>query len=141
MTRTDAPKTGQAPFARVPLLARGEGGAIAVVAAAVFISFGFSWWWPLVLFPLLDLSFLGYAGGIRIGGIVYNAAHNYIVPSILAATHAVLVLVGTGAEPLVFIAGVWFFHVGLDRALGYGPRPLTWQSSIRHDAELDERKA
>ncbi len=92
----------------------------------LFLFFGFAWWWLLVLFLVFDFSFLGYVGGIRAGGIAYNIAHNYVAPSVLISTYAVLLLAGATVDSLVFIAGLWFFHVGVDRALGYGPRPLSW---------------
>ncbi|WP_374945531.1 DUF4260 family protein [Agreia sp.] len=126
MTAATDRKPGQAPSTPVPALYRVEGAAVAAGAVVLFVCFGFAWWWLLVFFLVLDFSFLGYIGGIRAGGIAYNLAHNYVVPSVLLATYGVLLTAGVTVESLVFIAGPWFFHVGLDRALGYGPRPLTW---------------
>jgi Domain of unknown function (DUF4260) len=124
-TVTDRPRPAKAPSTPVPLIYRLEGGAIAAVAVAAFALLGFAWWWLLVFFLAFDLSAIGYAAGNRAGAVGYNLVHNYFAPGILAATYVVLLLGGVTFWPLVFIAGCWFFHVGLDRALGYGPRPLS----------------
>ena len=66
-----------------------------------------------MLFLAPDASFAGYLGGPRIGAAVYNVAHSYVGPLILAGT-----LLGTGTGlPLAFL---WAAHIGFDRALGYG---------------------
>jgi Domain of unknown function (DUF4260) len=123
-TATARPRPVKAPSTPVPLIYRLEGGAIAAVALVMFILLGFAWWWLLVFFLAFDLSAIGYAAGNRAGAIGYNLVHNYFAPGLLAAAYVVLLLAGTMFWPLAFVAGCWFFHVGLDRALGYGPRPL-----------------
>jgi hypothetical protein len=117
------PAPARAPSTPVPLIYRLEGGAIAAVAVVVFILLGFAWWWLLVFFLAFDLSAIGYAASNRAGAIGYNLIHNYFAPGILVAAYVALLLAGTAFWPLAFVAGCWFFHVGLDRALGYGPRP------------------
>lgn len=97
-----------------------ENALIAVAVLTAFVVTGAGWWWPLVLFLAFDLSMLGYLGGPRLGAAAYNAVHSYVVPAGLAVTG--LVFVATGLDPFwaFFIAGLWAFHVGADRALGYG---------------------
>jgi Domain of unknown function (DUF4260) len=74
-----------------------------------------SWWVYAILFLAPDLSFAAYLGGPKIGAIIYNAAHSYLVPVALMTTGFAL------ASPLVLsIAIIWMAHIGLDRALGYG---------------------
>ena len=119
------PPRRKAPAIPLGLMPRIEGGAIAATAAVAFVSTGFAWWWLLVLFLVFDLSALGYAWSNRAGAISYNLVHNYTAPAVLAATFGVLLMAGVPAWPLAFTAGCWFFHVGVDRALGYGPRPGT----------------
>jgi hypothetical protein len=67
----------------------------------------------LILAP--DLSFLGYLACPKIGAIIYNAAHSYLVPMTLMTA-------GFGFAPplLVSVAMIWLAHIGFDRALGYG---------------------
>ena len=119
------PPRRKAPAIPLGLMSRIKGGAIAATAAVAFVSTGFAWWWLLALFLVFDLSALGYAWSHRVGAISYNLVHNYTAPAVLASTFGVLLLAGIAAWPLAFIAGCWFFHVGVDRALGYGPRPAT----------------
>jgi hypothetical protein len=74
-----------------------------------------SWWVYAILFLAPDLSFAGYLAGPRVGAIVYNAAHSYMVPVTLMVSGFAL------ASPLVLsIAMIWMAHIGIDRALGYG---------------------
>jgi hypothetical protein len=107
------------------MIHRLEGGAIASLAAVAFISTGFAWWWLLILFLVFDLSALGYPWSNKAGATGYNLVHNYTAPAVLASTYGILLLAGVALWPLAFIAGCWLFHVGIDRSLGYGPRPAT----------------
>lgn len=100
---------------RLPIrIQRLEGLAIAATAV-IFIHQGFAWWWLLVLFLALDLSMIGYAHSARVGALSYNLGHNYVGP---------VLLIGVGAFAELpwawFVALAWAFHVGTDRALGYG---------------------
>ncbi|MEC5178133.1 hypothetical protein RCH16_003164 [Cryobacterium sp. MP_M5] len=126
MTRSAAPKAehrAKAPSSPVSPIHRVEGAAVAASAATLFILGGFSWWWLPVLFLVFDLSFIGYAVSNRAGAYGYNLVHNYVAPAILIAVYSLLHVIGIPLWPLAFIAGCWFFHVGADRAMGYGPRP------------------
>ncbi|APU16685.1 MULTISPECIES: DUF4260 family protein [Actinoalloteichus] len=111
------------PFAPLGLVHRVEGGLIAATAAVFFVLAGFDWWWLPALFLVFDLSFLGYAVSNRVGAFSYNLVHNFAAPAMLVSVYGILIVNGIPAAPLIFIAGCWFFHVGADRALGYGPRP------------------
>lgn len=112
------------PSTPVPALARIEGAALAVAAAVAFVAVGFAWWWLLALFLLFDLSMVGYAMNDRVGAIAYNAVHNYAVPAVLVVVAITMLRLGGDARAVAFIAGCWLFHVGVDRAVGFGPRPL-----------------
>ena len=118
-----ARRSGAAPSTPVAPIYRVEGGAVAAASVVLFVLAGFDWWWLLALFLVFDLSFVGYAFGNRVGALAYNLAHNYVAPTVLVAVYGGLLALGTDAWPLAFAAGCWFFHVGVDRALGYGPRP------------------
>ncbi len=72
------------------------------------------WLVPLLLF-LPDLFMIGYARSSRVGAWLYNFAHSYPAPGLLGAVAVV------ADQPLwQAVALVWFAHIGLDRALGYG---------------------
>lgn len=103
----------QTPPAAV--LLRIEGAAEAVAALAVYAVLGESWWLFAALVLAPDLSFLAYLAGPRVGAVIYNSVHMTVGP-------AVLVCIGlyTGTGLLLSIAAIWMFHIGWDRALGYG---------------------
>jgi hypothetical protein len=58
---------------------------------------------------------LGYVTNTRIGAVTYNLLHTYLGTGLL-------LIAGVGADgSLTYsIAFIWFAHIGLDRALGYG---------------------
>ncbi len=78
-------------------------------------------WWlvPLLLF-LPDIALVGYARSHWTGALAYNLAHSYPAPALVGAL-AVLgsSTVGQG------VALIWFAHIGMDRALGYGLKYAT----------------
>lgn len=67
----------------------------------------------LILVP--DVSMIGYKYNIRVGSIVYNTAHTYALPALLAGLGLVL-----NAPIALQIALIWFAHIGIDRTVGYG---------------------
>jgi hypothetical protein len=109
------------PIAERPVLTllRLEGAAAfaAGLAGYLMLSDG---WWTLALFALApDLAMIGYAFEPKVGGRLYNLAHTYLAPAILAA-------LGLWTLPaLLPIACVWLAHIGIDRALGYGLKSET----------------
>jgi hypothetical protein len=69
----------------------------------------------LVLFLVPDLGMLGYLGGRRVGAVVYNLTHTYLLPAALMVSAFVSPLRGA-----YYWALIWFAHIGLDRMLGFG---------------------
>ncbi|MEU7978705.1 DUF4260 family protein [Micromonospora sp. NPDC049081] len=119
------PARGAPPATPVPVLHRAEGAAVAGAAVVLLVLTGFAWWWLFALFLLFDLSMLGYAVDHRVGAIVYNLGHTYVAPFVLLAGYGLAhALDATGWSVLALVAACWFFHIGVDRALGFGPRPL-----------------
>lgn len=104
----------------VDRIQRVENAAIAVAIVVAVIASGQQWWWLIVAFLVFDLSAIGYAGGPRLGALLYNAVHNYTAPAILLAAYAGLVIAGQDPAWLTLAAACWAFHVAVDRALGYG---------------------
>ena len=102
------------------LLQRLEGAAIAAASLALFVQLDAAWWWPLLVFVAFDASAIGYLAGPRAGASLYNAVHTYAAPA----------LVGLGAvvadsRMAALVALAWGFHIGVDRALGYGLKLAT----------------
>jgi hypothetical protein len=97
----------------VRLWLRLEGLVVLLLTVYLYASGGHSWGIFAALFFLPDVSFAGYFAGPRVGGAVYNVAHSYVGPLLLA-----FALLTTG--PTLAWALIWGAHVGFDRALGYG---------------------
>jgi hypothetical protein len=95
---------------------RSEGLVLFAGSLAVFFAGLDEAWWlvPLLLF-VPDVAIAGYARSNRAGALAYNLAHSSPAPALLGAL-AVLTdsTVGQG------VALIWFAHIGMDRALGYG---------------------
>lgn len=106
------------------LFQRIEGAVIFAAATFLYFDRHFIFWVYPVLWMAIDLFMLGYIFGNRVGAIVYNIGHSMAIPTILA-------IAGVLATNNICIglACIWFSHVGLDRALGYG---LKQASGFQH---------
>jgi hypothetical protein len=88
---------------------------LAAALAAYFTGLDEPWWLvPLLLF-VPDVLMAGYAMSSRVGAMLYNLAHSYAVPAGLGAA-----ALATDAPLWQGVALIWFAHIGMDRALGYG---------------------
>lgn len=73
-------------------------------------------WWIFFLFLLIpDLSMLGYIVDNKIGSIIYNIFHSYILPLLL-----IIISVIIGQDAMLAIGIIWVAHIGMDRTIGYG---------------------
>lgn len=96
------------------LLQRLEGGVMLALGVLAYAWLGQSWLVFALLCLVPDLSMLGYLRGTRIGMVIYNLAHTYAAPALLA-------LSGLAVGPPAFgLAAIWTAHIGFDRLLGYG---------------------
>jgi hypothetical protein len=101
---------------RVPrVLLRAEGLAVAVAAIALYFDADYPWWLLVALVLTPDLSMVGYLAGPAIGAIAYDAAHTYVLPIVLVAAGVI-----ADAEIAIELGLIWFTHIGVDRAIGYG---------------------
>lgn len=101
---------------RLPgVLLRAEGVAVAVAAIALYFHADYPWWFLVALALAPDLSIAGYVLGPTIGATIYDAAHTYSLPIALAVIGVI-----ADAEPAVQLGLIWFAHIGVDRAIGYG---------------------
>lgn len=100
-----------------------EGFFIAMMAATVFVLGGNDWWWLLAIFLLFDISMVGYlTKNPKVGAFIYNLGHSYIIPIGLVVAWF---LTGYVHYWLIFVALCWLFHIGTDRALGFGLKRVT----------------
>jgi hypothetical protein len=109
------------------LFQRLEGAAIFVAATAVYFSSHLNWVLYIVLLFAFDIFMLGYVVNPRVGAVVYNLGHSMILPALL-----VLVYLATGHGVILGLTCLWFAHIGIDRAAGYGLK----LSSGFHDTHL-----
>jgi hypothetical protein len=103
--------------AGLPLrILRSEGLVLFAVALAAYFSALDEPFWlvPLLLFTP-DLFMVGYARSTRTGAALYNFAHSYPAPALLGA-----IAVAASDHLWQAVALIWFAHIGMDRALGYG---------------------
>ena len=97
-------------------LLRSEGAVLLAASLAAYVTALDQplWLLPLLLF-LPDLLMVGYAWSNRTGALLYDLSHSYPAPAALGA-------IALAAEQPAWqgVALIWFAHIGLDRALGYG---------------------
>jgi hypothetical protein len=96
-------------------LVRAEGAAIALLGLYLYGHLDGSWLMFLLLVLLPDISIAAYAAGPSFGAVCYDVVHTYVAPSALAA-----IGVASGGRTLELVALIWFIHIGVDRALGFG---------------------
>ncbi|MDR6952200.1 hypothetical protein J2X65_001551 [Ancylobacter sp. 3268] len=96
-------------------LLRLEGFAVAVAAILAYRHLDAGWGTFALLILAPDLSLLSYLAGPGLGATLYNAAHSYLLPALLAGIGLAL-----GRQGAAAVALIWIAHIGLDRALGYG---------------------
>ena len=92
-----------------------ESGTIALVGLMVYHTLGHGWVTFVLTLLLPDLAMLGYLRGPNVGAWVYNLAHSYALPMLIAAAGLM-----TGSDLAVAAAVIWSIHIALDRALGFG---------------------
>jgi hypothetical protein len=97
------------------ILQRLEGALIFLGATYVYYLRGGDWLLFILVFFAIDVSMSGYLINKKIGALVYNIGHTLIVPILIYLAARI-----TDSGELTMLSLVWFAHIGLDRALGYG---------------------
>lgn len=92
-----------------------EGAALLGASLALYAYFGYNWWLFALLLLAPDIAMLGYLRGPVLGSAMYNAAHTYTLPILLAVAGFV-----ADAPLALQFALIWLAHIGMDRAVGYG---------------------
>lgn len=96
-------------------LLRLEGVAIFLFSLMAYEFMGFQWGFFVLVFLVPDLSLLAYFHSPRVGAVVYNIMHSYVLPLMLFAYG--FFVSSSNANQLAI---VWIAHIGFDRALGFG---------------------
>jgi len=102
-------------LAKPGVLLRVEGLFVFALAVYLYRVIGAPWWIFIALLLLPDLSILGYLVSARFGARSYNLIHTYVGPITLSVLSFCL-----HEDNLLLFALVWFAHIGIDRALGFG---------------------
>jgi hypothetical protein len=100
---------------RPSLLLRIEELVLFAASLYAYAHMHFTWWLFAVLFLAPDLSMLGYVAGPRTGAASYNIGHFIVLPILLLA-----IGIFSHRPALIAVSLIWFGHITLDRALGYG---------------------
>jgi hypothetical protein len=109
---------------RPQIFLRVDGFLLFIASLLLFSSIRQSWWLvPLLLF-VPDIFMVGYAKSTKVGALIYNTGHSYLLPTVTTMfgwyQHHHLVLA---------IGLIWLAHVGMDRFLGYG---LKYDDNFKH---------
>jgi hypothetical protein len=96
-------------------LMRLEGAAILALSLYFYSAGLHPWWLFAVLFLAPDLFMLGYLVNVKWGAAIYNLVHTVTGPIVLLVLG--LLIFRPGCIPYALI---WFAHIGMDRALGFG---------------------
>jgi hypothetical protein len=104
---------------------RVEGGLFFLLSILLFWQTGGSWWLFLLLLFVPDLAMLGYTANSQTGAVIYNLFHNYLFAMVLAVSGWLLSI-----SLLLWVGLIWFAHIALDRAFGYGLKlPTAFQDT------------
>jgi len=117
---TIAQKTEAKPVSQARVLLHLEGLTIFIGAIMLYAHINGNWllFGALILAP--DLSFFAYGINKQVGSMVYNAVHLTTIPAILLA-----IGLATETEIAVTVSIIWFAHIYMDRAVGYGFKYIT----------------
>ena len=115
MPITPAPVKNTIRFSMPSAMLRLEGLALFIAALVLYGYSGYSWLAFIVFLLTPDLAFVVAALSKKAGTVAYNVAHFYGFPVLLAAFSVL-----TGSAPGLQVALIWFAHISMDRAVGYG---------------------
>jgi len=81
----------------------------------LYSQFDFSLLLFLGLLLVPDITMLGYLVNPKVGARIYNIGHSFILPTIILLSYFFI-----QADILLIIAFIWYAHIFMDRAIGYG---------------------
>ncbi len=92
-----------------------EGLAVFLVCIYFYNRLDASWLLFVLLWLLPDISMVGYFKDKKIGAIMYNAVHNYILAWLI-----IFLGLWQSDNFIISLGVILASHIGLDRFLGYG---------------------
>lgn len=109
-----------------------EGAAIFIFCLFIYYIIQGNWLLFIILLLAPDIFMFGYHFNKKVGSIIYNVFHIYIIPLIIIKTALVIkyilsmIFIG---DLLLQIGIIWSAHISLDRMLGMG---LKYPSHFKH---------
>ena len=103
---------------------RVEGAAVFLLATFLYFYLGYKILWFVVLLLSIDIFMLGYFANNKIGAYIYNLGHTYLLPCALC-----VIALATHNNLALAFSLIWFAHIGMDRAVGYG---LKLETGFKH---------
>ncbi|MFG6115765.1 DUF4260 domain-containing protein [Halobacillus sp. MO56] len=97
------------------ILLRIEGFAVLILSLYFYGNSQFSWGLFFILLLSPDISILGYVLSNKIGAILYNLFHTYIV-----SIGVIFIGLLLSSPTFLAIGLIWSSHIGMDRMIGYG---------------------
>jgi len=97
------------------VLLHGE-GFVVLTLCIFFYKYGqFSWTLFFILLLSPDISIVGYLFNKKMGAIIYNIFHTYII------TIGIIILgLIFSNQTIIAIGIIWSAHIGMDRMVGFG---------------------
>ncbi len=101
---------------------RVENGLGFFISFYIYSQFDFPIWLFFVLLLVPDITMAGYVINRKIGALVYNMGHSFILPLLLAGCYLYM-----SKDYLLLLSIIWIAHIFMDRLFGFG---LKYQNSF-----------
>jgi hypothetical protein len=118
------------------LIQRVEGLAILFVSTVPYARLGAGWWFFVLLLLAPDVAMIGYLVNKEIGQTIYNVAHTYTLPLLLAVAGFWF-----GSDLTLALGLIWLAHIGMDRTVGYGLKEAAGFKFTHLDAQTSPQQA
>jgi hypothetical protein len=92
-----------------------EGATLLALMLFGYERYGQSWWLFVILLLLPDVGLLGYLANPRLGAFTYDVTHTSLGPAIVT-----VIGITTSSSLVLSLGLIWFAHIGMDRAAGFG---------------------
>lgn len=99
----------------IKLLIRVEYSIAFLLLLFIYWKLDFSLWLFFILLLVPDLTMVGYVMNKKIGSLIYNFGHTFIIPFLL-----LIVSFSISNEFVVMLALIWIAHILMDRCFGFG---------------------
>jgi hypothetical protein len=92
-----------------------ENGLAFAISFFIYMQLDFPIWVFFVFLLVPDITMIGYVINKKIGAVVYNFGHSFILPLLLVVCYLYF-----SKDYLLIISIIWLAHIFMDRLLGFG---------------------